>query len=172
MTRYSFFYIGTRGGKDVAVMNSFTHFGVYGICESAGKLLVIHKGKGPYTGSYDLPGGRLEDNESLADAVVREISEETGYTAEVASQLGVFDFFVPYEEEAGYTHMHHIAALYTVRISDPARAATIEVFPDQDSLGIEWITLQELSRNNASPVAVLAAEWLLGGGLPSQAAYL
>lgn len=37
-------------------MASFNHFGVYGICQRDGRLLVIHKGRGPYSGRYDLPG--------------------------------------------------------------------------------------------------------------------
>lgn len=37
-------------------MKSFNHFGVYGICMREGRLLVIHKGRGAYTGRYDLPG--------------------------------------------------------------------------------------------------------------------
>jgi len=52
-------------------------FGTYGIYYNDGKLLVIHKQGGPYTYRYDLPGGSLEDFETLPDALDREFQEET-----------------------------------------------------------------------------------------------
>ncbi|WP_438491361.1 NUDIX hydrolase [Paenibacillus sp. IHBB 3054] len=151
-------------------MKSFNHFGVYGICEREGRLLVIHKGRGAYTGRYDLPGGRLEENESLADGLVREFMEETGLSVKVRDSLGTFYFFVRYQEN-DFTHMHHIAALYTVNITDPQHAATIGVFAEQDSLGMEWVDLAAITLDSASPVAVLAAGWLSGGSLSPEAGY-
>ncbi len=44
-------------------------FGVYGIYAKDGKLLVILKNGGPYIHRYDLPGGSLEDGESLQEAM-------------------------------------------------------------------------------------------------------
>lgn len=151
-------------------MKSFNHFGVYGICEREGRLLVIHKGRGAYTGRYDLPGGRLEEDESLACGLVREFMEETGLTVKVKDNLGTFDFFVRYQE-GDFTHLHHLAALYTVDIAEPQHAADIGIFADQDSLGIEWVDLAEITLDTASPVAVLAARWLAGGRLTPEAEY-
>ncbi|PWW06555.1 NUDIX domain-containing protein [Paenibacillus cellulosilyticus] len=59
------------------------HIGVYGICMENNHLLVIRKMCGPYKGRYDLPGGRLENAESLH---IREFREETGSTV-LASPL-------------------------------------------------------------------------------------
>jgi ADP-ribose pyrophosphatase YjhB (NUDIX family) len=53
------------------------HLGVYGICIHEGKILLIHKIGGPYANRYDLPGGRVEPNEPLVDALRREFEEET-----------------------------------------------------------------------------------------------
>lgn len=145
-------------------MKSFNHFGVYGICQRNGKLLVVHKGRGPYTGRYDLPGGRLEANESLLDGLVREFMEETGFAVAVERNLGTFDFFVRYQED-DYTHMHHLAALYEVELAGEQAPAAISAFAEQDSRGIEWVDIAEITLDSASPVAVLAAEWLRGKGL-------
>lgn len=43
-----------------------------------GSVLLVQEGKEWCRGQWSLPGGRLEENESLADAVVREMQEETG----------------------------------------------------------------------------------------------
>lgn len=149
---------------------SFNHFGVYGICQRKGKLLVIRKGKGPYTGRYDLPGGRLEENEGLRDGLVREFMEETGFTVCVQSNAGTFDCFVRFQEDA-FTHMHHIAALYTVEISGEGVPGGIESFDEQDSLGAEWVDLSEVTLDSSSPVAVAAVEWLSRGSLPAVTRY-
>lgn len=58
----------------------YRHIGVYGICVIQDQLLVVEEILGPYTGQYDLPGGRLENYESLDEAITREFNEETGFT--------------------------------------------------------------------------------------------
>lgn len=70
-------------------------FGVYGIYIEDGKLLVIHKNGGPYINRFDLPGGSLEEGESLAEAMRREFLEETGIEIEIEEQIGVIDFKFP-----------------------------------------------------------------------------
>lgn len=42
-------------------------------------ILLGRRGKDPNRGLYVLPGGGLQEGESLEDAFVREIEEETGY---------------------------------------------------------------------------------------------
>jgi len=53
-------------------------FGCYGIIGDSKMLVVIKKHGGPYINRYDLPGGSLEDGESLNHTVKREVNEETG----------------------------------------------------------------------------------------------
>ena len=43
-----------------------------------GDLLMIRRGHGPAAGEWSVPGGRVERGELLAEAVVREVREETG----------------------------------------------------------------------------------------------
>src|SRR5690554_2322013 len=92
------------------------HLGAYGICLNEGKLLVIRKGAGPYIGRYDLPGGTIEDNESLTEAVKREFIEETGISVDIVKNIGVCDYLIPYElSKRGTTHIHHVASYYSVK---------------------------------------------------------
>lgn len=46
--------------------------------DAAGRLLLIRRAHAPSAGLWSLPGGRVERGESDADAVVRELREETG----------------------------------------------------------------------------------------------
>jgi mutator protein MutT len=71
-----------------------------------GCLLLIRRGHGPAAGEWSIPGGRVNAGETLAEAVVRELVEETGVEAVCDSLLGwverigdgyhyvIFDFLV------------------------------------------------------------------------------
>jgi 8-oxo-dGTP diphosphatase len=48
------------------------------IHDAEGRLLLIRRGRPPGEGLWSIPGGRAEGDESDADAVVREVAEETG----------------------------------------------------------------------------------------------
>lgn len=56
--------------------------------DADGRLLLIRRGRPPGEGLWSLPGGRVEPGESDAEAVVRELSEETGLRVEPGSLIG------------------------------------------------------------------------------------
>jgi len=47
------------------------------------RVLVIQRAKPPGAGLWSVPGGKLEAGETLAQAVAREVREETGLVVEV-----------------------------------------------------------------------------------------
>jgi 8-oxo-dGTP diphosphatase len=56
--------------------------------DAEGRLLVIRRGRPPGEGLWSLPGGRVEEGETDAQAVVRELAEETGLRVEPGSLVG------------------------------------------------------------------------------------
>jgi 8-oxo-dGTP diphosphatase len=52
--------------------------GVSAVVVHDGDLLLVRRGHGPAAGVWALPGGHVEAGELLAEAVVRELREETG----------------------------------------------------------------------------------------------
>ena len=139
--------------------------GAYGVCARDGALLVIEKGQGPYKGLYDLPGGGVEADESLAAAVCREVQEETGLRVAVESQAGVGEILVPWPD-GDYTHMHQVAAYYAVRVTG-GRLGDIAEFDGQDAADALWVELGGLDGATASPLVLQAKAWLETGGLPA-----
>ncbi|MEI2666058.1 NUDIX hydrolase [Rossellomorea sp. LJF3] len=133
-------------------------FGVYGIYIENGKLLVIHKGGGPYINRFDLPGGSLEEGESLTEAMRREFLEETGIEIEIEEQIGVSDFKFP-SVWRDFTNVHHIAVYYSVKKTG-GEISIPEQFEGQDSLGAVWVSEHEVTPDNASPLVMKAFEWL------------
>lgn len=53
-----------------------------------GALLLVRRGHGPAAGEWSVPGGHLERGETMAEAVVRELEEETGLEGVCGKLLG------------------------------------------------------------------------------------
>jgi 8-oxo-dGTP diphosphatase len=51
-------------------------------------LLMVQRGRGPGQGRWSLPGGRVEPGETMAEAVLRELDEETGLVGVCGDLVG------------------------------------------------------------------------------------
>ena len=58
------------------------------IRDAKGRLLLVKRGHEPGAGLWSLPGGRIEPGETDAEALMREMWEETGLEVEPGSLLG------------------------------------------------------------------------------------
>lgn len=71
------------------------HFSVgAGIIDCKGRLLVLRRRKeDSYPNMYEIPGGTVEDNETIEEALYREIYEETGLEVKhIIKYIGYFDY--------------------------------------------------------------------------------
>ena len=135
-------------------------FGCYGIIGDQQNLVVIKKHGGPYINSYDLPGGSLEDGESLNHTVKREVNEETGLIVQDYQQIGVTSFKYPWDYEQWHFNQH-ICVFYRINKFSGKLQTEVKQFTGQDSLGAIRIPLAKISIANSSPLVVKAKQFLL-----------
>ncbi len=131
------------------------HFGIYGVAFCDNKILVIEKGRGPYKGRYDLPGGKIDRDESLVMNLEREFIEETNGYITVDRLITVQDFFVNGEKVQNPTH--HIAFFYKVKINKIQDGISKVIENDfttetNDALGVAWLSVDKIEEDIASPL--------------------
>jgi 8-oxo-dGTP diphosphatase len=59
--------------------------------DAQGRLLMVQRGNEPAAGTWSIPGGRVEPGESDAEAVAREVLEETGLVVEPGDLVGTVE---------------------------------------------------------------------------------
>lgn len=76
--------------------NTGYNIGVGGAVVQGGKkLLLVRRASRHGRGNWQLPGGFIEPDETIEQAVVREVQEEAGVTAEVEAVLGLRSRYDP-----------------------------------------------------------------------------
>ena len=110
--------------------------GVGGVLVRDGRVLLIRRGKEPLLGRWVVPGGTVELGETLEEALVREMEEETGLRVEPVEVLAVFDRI---QREGGRVVYHYVIVDYLCRwCSGDARAAS-------DALEVAWASAEDLA---------------------------
>lgn len=66
-----------------------------------GKILLTRRANNPKGALWTFPGGRIEFEETIAEALKREILEETGLTIEIAGSAGVREML---HAQSGHGH--------------------------------------------------------------------
>lgn len=108
-------------------------------------VLLIRRKDEPFAGAWALPGGFVNQNESLERAARRELAEETGITGLKLRQLGAFGD--PGRDPRGHTIT---VAFVAFAVATPTPAA------GDDAADAEWLPLRTLMLSERAPKASAA----------------
>jgi 8-oxo-dGTP diphosphatase len=100
-----------------------------------GDLLLIRRGRGPAAGEWSIPGGRVQAGELLAEAVVRELAEETDLE-------GVCEDLVGWTERLGEDH-HFVILDFGVTLLERR-----EPTAGDDAAEAAWVPLTDVAELN------------------------
>lgn len=134
-----------------------------GVVTRAGRVLVQPRHGDPsLSGTWEFPGGRRGSDESLREAVVREVAEETGVAVEAGELLVALS----------HRYADRTVTLYAYRCR-PIGVARLR-------RGVEWVAPDELRRRRlpaANPPILAVLDWERRrrapnrGGLPADERY-
>ena len=93
---------------------------------------------------YNLPGGGVENGETLIDAVKREAKEEASVDIEVGDVAFLYEY-APFKNADKYGLVHSITTIFDCTLKEGAQPR-ISLTPDPNQTGVKWIPLNELSQ--------------------------
>lgn len=82
------------------------------IVEHEGGVLLGERKNEPAKSTWFVPGGTVEKNESLTEAVHRIAKEELGESVDIDERLGTYEHFYDTSEIEGIDSKHYVATAY------------------------------------------------------------
>jgi mutator protein MutT len=117
--------------------------GVGGVILDDDNVLLVRRGHEPLRGEWSLPGGLVEVGETLAEALRREIREETGLAVQVGPIVEVLDRILP--DEQGRVRFHYILVDYLCRVKGGLLGAASDV------MDARWVERAQLGEYGIRP---------------------
>lgn len=133
-----------------------TRLAAYGVVVRDGRVLLAMQ-RFPEAGTWALPGGGVEFDETVEDAVVREFMEETGYEVAVDGLLGIRHHVVPAERrmhENGRP-MKAVQVVFRVRVTGGELRDEVDGSTERAA----WIRVAGLPHHRHGLVVPVALGW-------------
>lgn len=137
----------------VQAVQDIQRVAAYGVVVRENQVLLVRlTERTPAAGSWSLPGGGIDHGEHPADAVVRELYEETGLRGRVVDLLDVDSHFREhYLDQEVLERYHAVRILYRVAVDSAGPLAVIDADGSSDSP--TWFRLADAKELRLTPVA-------------------
>lgn len=112
--------------------------GVAAVIWKKDHFLLIQRGQPPREGEWSLPGGHQEFGETVKQAVIREVAEETGLDVRLGPLVDVVDAIMAGGKQGSGRH-------YTL-IDYMAEWIAGEAIAASDARAIKWVELADLEK--------------------------
>jgi ADP-ribose pyrophosphatase YjhB (NUDIX family) len=114
---------------------------------------MVKRGRGPNAGRWAVPGGKVDYGESMREAAVREVREETGIEVELDEVVWVGDALGPGDPPA----WHYTLVDFSARMTGGTLRAS------DDAEEVAWVPLEDVLDLPVTPtmpalIAVLGGE--------------
>lgn len=119
--------------------------GVGGLVFDRGNVLLVRRGAHPAKGFWSIPGGKVVHGESLAEAVEREMLEETGLRVRVGPLVEIYERLP--RRGAGGMDDHFVVLDYLCEATGGLLCA------GDDAEEVAWFAVSELSGLHMTPGA-------------------
>lgn len=106
------------------------------VVDGQDRLLLIRRGNPPGIGLWSVPGGRVEFGETMAEAIVRELYEETGLEGVCGEMLG-------WVERIDDVH-HFVIADFRVHLLDDH----VPLAVGDDAADAEWVPVNDVAERS------------------------
>ena len=119
-----------------------TRLGAYAVIERDGHVLLALWNE-PSVPTWTLPGGGVELHETVEEAVVREVREETGYDVELGALLGVDTFVMAPDqrfEPVGDRPQKNVRVFFAATVTGGALAPEADGTTDE----ARWVPLADV----------------------------
>jgi ADP-ribose pyrophosphatase YjhB (NUDIX family) len=126
--------------------------GVGGIVFHNDQVLLIQRGKEPGLGQWSIPGGAVNTGETLKEAVVREVFEETHLEVEAVMVAKVLERI--FRDPGGRVAYHYVLVDFYCRFKKGL------LVPDSDAQDARFVPLENLPSYQVATITLEVIHWV------------
>ncbi len=124
----------------------FPLVGVGALIAEGNRVVLVQRGKHPGKGQWSIPGGLVNVGETLREAVVREVSEETGLLVEPGELVELLERI--FRDDQGRVRYHYVLADFICSVKGG------ELIAGSDASQARWVDRDDLHTLGVAPVTL------------------